>query len=97
MDITSSDVDLLSSDISELAILMANMIDSFLYHKKLHEKNKYEQQNSSVSQRKISICLPEAINNGASAPQQRKHRASICLERQGRIVGLAAAQNQSAG
>jgi hypothetical protein len=39
--------ELSSSDISELTILMANIIDSFLQHNKPHEINKHEQQNSA--------------------------------------------------
>jgi len=87
--------ELSSSDISELTILMANMIDSFLQHNKPHEMNKHEQQNSTLSQRKISVCLPEAINDGLSTPEPGEYRTPICTERPGRIAGLASVSNQS--
>jgi hypothetical protein len=67
MDTTCHPPELSSFDMNELAILMANMMDSFLQQNNLHETNKYAQQNSILSQRKISLCLPEAINHGTSA------------------------------
>jgi hypothetical protein len=59
--------DIILTDIDKLVTITANMIYSFLKQKNRTPELKIDApQNSTPEQRKISLCLSETINNGAS-------------------------------